>query len=221
MDDKYEESPETREKKSQIAEEKPRDSEGHFIHQNPSPAEALAKEGQHHQNKVIELLQENVHYSKKQDDLLDLHVGNPLKRITTLLEDIKKQKAFSFSIKGSLGLMGVVLVAGTFGILGIGNVLCDKGVQTRRGVLEALAYKENTSTSILDFVPILSNFTSHPQQPRKVLNEANGDILHVITKNGVSLTMFLNQTVTLSGSYDACSQKMTISDANGVQLSSR
>lgn len=215
MYDKYQESAQTREKKSNIAEEKPRDSEGHFIHQNP-PAPGTQE---HHNNKIIELLQENVHYSKKQDDLLNIHVGNPLRRITVLLEQIKKQKAFSFSIKGSLGLMGVVLVAGTFGVLGVGNVLCDKGVQTRRGVLEALVYKENTSTSIFDFVPILNSFISHPQQPRKILNEANGDILHVVTKNGVNLSMFLNQTVTLSGNYDSCSETITVNDASGVQFS--
>lgn len=80
-------------------------------------------------------------------------------------------------------------------------------------------YKENTGTSILDFVPILSSFISHPQQPRKVLNESKGNILHVVTGNGVSLTMFLNQTVTLSGNYDSCSETMTVSDAGGVQTS--
>lgn len=163
MDDKYEESPETRAKKSQIAEEKPRDSEGHFIHQDPIASEK-------HNNKIIELLQENVHYSKKQDDLLDLHVGNPLKRITQLLEDIKKQKAFSFSIKGSLGIMGVAIVAGTFGILGVNNVLCDKGIQTDKGVLEVLNIKENSDTSIIDYVPILSSFLTHPQNSRIIFN---------------------------------------------------
>ena len=126
--DVYEESLETRAKKSRIAEERPRDEDGHFI--------TREEEKEHEKKNPVErLFSENVHYSKKQDDLLDLHVGNPLRRITLLLEQIKKQKAFSFSIKGSLGIMGVALVAGTFGVLGVNNVLCDKGVQTRRGVL--------------------------------------------------------------------------------------
>lgn len=207
----YEESPETRAKKSEIAENRPRDEDGHFI--------SKEKEKEHEKKNPVErLFSENVHYSKKQDDLLDLHVGNPLRRITLLLEQIKKQKAFSFSIKGSLGIMGVVLVASTFGILGVNNVLCDKGVQTDKGVLEALVYKENTSTSILDFVPILSSFIQHPKQPRIILSDIDNKIIHVVAKNEVNLSMFINQSVTLSGNYDSCSQKMTVSDANGVQL---
>jgi len=35
-----------------------------------------------------------------------------------LLQDIKKQKAFSFTLKGSLGIAGVALALGMFGIFG-------------------------------------------------------------------------------------------------------
>ena len=210
--------PFNRQKRSQQATQEMRDNQGHFIKKEhpqtlPSPGQP-----QPHQNKIIELLQENVHYSKKQDDLLDLHVGNPLKRITLLLEDIKRQKAFSFSIKGSLGVMGVVIVASTFGVFGAGNLLCDKGVQTRKGVVEVLNYKENTSTSILNYIPFVSNFLPQSQENRKILNEANGNILHVVTKNRVNLTMFLNRRVTLSGKYDSCSQTLTVSTPDSIQL---
>ncbi len=212
---KYEESPETRAKKSQIAEERPRDSEGHFIHQDPP-----SPESQTPLHKIEHLLAQDVHYSKKQDDLLDLHVGNPLRKITQLLEDIKKQKAFSFSIKGSLGIMGVVLVAGTFGVLGVNNVLCDKGMQTDKGTLEVLNIKENSDPSFLDYIPVLSSFITHPQSSRIILTDIDNKVIHVVTRNGVNLSMFLGVPVTISGNYDSCSQKMTVPDASGVQLSS-
>jgi len=44
---------------------------------------------------------------KGEDDILDIHIGNPFRRIIALLEDLKKQKAFSFTLKGSLGIAGL------------------------------------------------------------------------------------------------------------------
>src|SRR5215204_929059 len=72
----------------------------------------------------------HVHYNKNDDDVLDVHIGNPLHKIVKLLEDIKKQKAFSFTLKGSLGIAGVVMAFSFLGVLGAGNVLCSKGVQS-------------------------------------------------------------------------------------------
>lgn len=114
--------------------------------------------------------------------------------------------------------MGVALVAGTFGILGINNVLCDKGVQTDKGVLEELNIKENSDPSFLDYIPVISSFITHPQNSRIILTDIDNKVIHVVTKNGVSLSMFLGMPVTISGNYDSCTQTLNISDASGVQL---
>src|SRR3990167_4871923 len=92
--------------KSTVAENKPRDSEGHFVRVEkpdtpPKPQGALDK-----------FFGEHVGYHRNQDDLLDVRVGNPLRKIVELLEDIKRQKAFSFTLKGSLGIAGVALALG-------------------------------------------------------------------------------------------------------------
>jgi hypothetical protein len=90
----------------------------------------------------VEELRKHVHPSKDKDELLDIHVGNPLRRITELLEDIKKQKAFSFTLRGSLGIMGVALAFSTFGIFGGSKLLCDKGTQSYIGTVKQLTYTE-------------------------------------------------------------------------------
>src|SRR5438046_1279755 len=87
---------------------------------------------------VEKFVSSHVHYSKNDDDILDVHIGNPLYKITKLLEEIKKQKAFSFTLKGSLGIAGVVLAFTFLGVLGAGNVLCSKGVQSEIGVVQIL-----------------------------------------------------------------------------------
>lgn len=168
-------------------------------------------------DKTIEdLLKENVHYTKKQDVLLDVHVGNPLRRITQILEDIKKQKAFSFTLKGSLGVMGVVLVAGIFGLLGGSRVLCDKGVQTKSGTLKTLSFMETVSPSLLDYIPILSEFQTKPLTPRTVLM-SSGQIYHVMTHSQIDITGFIGQNVLVSGGFDSCTNTLTVTDTTAVE----
>src|SRR6185437_3893622 len=104
----------THDKKSVIAEHKPRDDEGHFIHSSEATPLSTAK------NIIEDVIPTKVTTAKTTDDstLIDVHVGNPLRKITTLLEEIKKQKAFSFDIKGSLGIAGVVIVVAGLGVFG-------------------------------------------------------------------------------------------------------
>jgi len=94
----------------EVAKSEARDDKGHFIHvEKPSPEQPQnpqPPQEPQHQNPVSKFLSDHTRYDKSQDDLLDVHVANPLRRIAQLLEDIKRQKAFSFTLKGSLGLAG-------------------------------------------------------------------------------------------------------------------
>ena len=89
----------------------------------------------------------SIRIEKTTDDntLVDVHVNNPLKKVIALLEEIKKQKAFSFTLKGSLGIMGVFLALSVFGIFGGGKLLCDKGLQTKVGELRVLQLTEEAT----------------------------------------------------------------------------
>jgi len=199
--------------KSEYAKSRPRDEDGHFL---PEPDEK--KEDKESTNPVVRFLHnETAIHKSKDDELLDIHIGNPLRRITDLLEQIKRQKAFSFTLKGSLGLMGVALVAGTFSILGGSKVLCDKGTQTKIGEVRELVYKENSERSFLSYVPFLESFFPDRKIPRKILLDSSGKVIHLIGRNDVDFMTTNPQQKTLTGNYDSCSETLTVDDQTGVQ----
>lgn len=221
MDEKeFSESPETRELKSQIAENRPRDSHGHFIHKETQPI-TNNQSPITHSNPFSQFLRNQTTVHKGNDDeLVDIHIGNPLRKIQTLLEDIKRQKAFSFTLKGSLGIMGVVLVAGTFGILGGSKALCDKGTQTKIGQIRELTYKENSEKTFIDYIPFLESYFPERKIPRKILIDNTGKVTHLVLKNNISLPnsqLPSSDSYFATGSYDTCSETLTVTDQTGVQ----
>ena len=210
----YKESEETREVKSEIAKNKSRDESGHFVHNQPSST----GKPQTPANQVGQFFSGHTSYSKNQDDLLNVHVGNPLHKITQLLEDLKKQKAFSFTLKGSLGIMGVFLTLSIFGVLGGGKLLCDKGIQTQIGTLKSLQFVETDAPStnpILSY--ILAQFTPKTLHQRVVL--INGQsVIHLLHTKTVDLSRFENNQVITTGKYDACSQTLSLTDPAAIEI---
>lgn len=201
--------------KSVVAEHKPRDEEGHFVHTaGPEPVEGS-------KNPINKFFSENVHYSKSKDDLLDVHVGNPLHKVIQLLQDIKNQKAFSFTLKGSLGIAGVALALGLFGIFGAGNLLCDKGVQKEIGIIKVLNVQEQESASIPLLSGILDYFSPRAKHNSIVLIKLDQTVISLPYSSKVDLTKFFNYPVIATGKYNSCSQTLTITDANGLQIYSK
>lgn len=199
--------------KSEYAKSRPRDSEGHFLSE-----EEIEEAKKQSSNPFLKILDHQTSFHKGTDDeLLDIHIGNPLRRITELLEQIKKQKAFSFTLKGSLGIMGVVLVAGTFGILGGSKVFCDKGTQTKIGEVVTLSYKENSEMGILKYLPFADSLFPDRKIARNVLIGSGNEAIHLISKNGVSFKSPISGKKILTGSYDSCSMTLTVDQQDGVQ----
>lgn len=198
--------------KSEIARHKPRDEEGHFVHveppQSPKPP----------QNPIEKLFSHNVHYSKNQDDLLDVHIGNPLRRITKLLEDIKKQKAFSFTLKGSLGIMGVFLALSVFGIFGGGKILCDKGVQTEIGRVKTLQVMDANPSTIPVLSLIIDYFAPKSLHNRHVLIRDDQNVIRLLYSHNVDITQYANYPVIVTGDYDACAQIITVTNPSAVEI---
>lgn len=198
--------------KSVVAEHKPRDEEGHFVHTaGPEPVEGS-------KNPINKFFSENVRYSKSKDNLLDVHVGNPLHKVIQLLQDIKNQKAFSFTLKGSLGIAGVALALGLFGIFGAGNLLCDKGVQKEIGIIKVLNVQEQESASIPLLSGILDYFSPRAKHNSIVLIKLDQAVITLPYSSKVDLTKFSNYPVIATGNYNSCSQTLSITDANGLQI---
>ncbi|RJQ38041.1 hypothetical protein C4559_02350 [Candidatus Microgenomates bacterium] len=179
------------------------------------------------QNPIAHFFSEHTHahYPKKQDDLIDIHIGNPLRKIMQLLEDIKNQKAFSFTLKGSLGVMGVALALSLFGIFGSSKMLCDKGIQTQVGIVKELySITQEESIPIFDGIANYYNslllFTSNTktQNKRVILLKADNSTIFLPYLNNITYIPYLNRQIFATGQYDSCSQTLTPSSPLDLQL---
>lgn len=168
---------------------------------------------------LSKLLSEHTHPSKDKDQLLHIYIGNPLKRITELLEEIKKQKAFSFTLRGSLGIAGAFLAISVFGIFGGGKLLCEKGVQTHVGTVRILNILETESKSDIPILSMLTNyFGPRHTYNRMVLVEENGDdVVNLPYSRYIDITPYKNMKVAATGNFDSCSQTLTITNASGIE----
>lgn len=201
--------------KSEIAKEKPRDYEGHFVHVDQPKTQSPQTSPN---DPISQFITQHTHYSKNQDDLIDVHVGNPLRKITLLLEEIKKQKAFSFTLRGSLGIMGVFLALSVFGVFGGGKLLCDKGVQSQIGVIKTLAVYDTDGPTIPVLSSILDYFSPKKVHQRSVLVKENEAIINLPFSKDVNLAQYQNLPVMLTGNYDACSQTLKVTDPAAIEF---
>jgi len=167
-------------------------------------------------NPLVSFLKNSTHYSKDQDDLLDVHVGNPLGRITQILEDIKKQKAFSFNIKGSLGLAGIALTLGVFGIFGGTKALCTKGIQTKIGILRILPIKETAEPTLIERIPVLNWYLPKRERNRVILIDSQKNAIRLVADMSVSVLNYNNLEVSATGEYDACALSLQVENPQNL-----
>jgi hypothetical protein len=130
-------------------------------------------------------------------------VGNPLHKIVELLQDIKKQKAFSFTLKGSLGIAGVALALGMFGIFGAGNLLCEKGTQKEIGVIKTLSVMEEEPVAIPLLSDIIDYFAPRARHYSVVLIRKDESVISLPYSRNVNFSQYNNAPVIATGNYDA------------------
>lgn len=196
--------------KSEVTQSKPRDESGQFL----NVPKIKPSDGP-----ITQFIKSHTGNYKNQDDLLDIKVGNPLGRIVALLEDIKKQKAFSFTLKGSLGLAGVVLVLSVFGLFGGGKIICDKGVQSQIGTIKVLEAREIYSRQI----PVLSyllELVAPPQKQikrRTVIVKNDQSTIYLPFSEIIDFSKYDEQGVIATGTFNSCSQTLTITEQDDLQ----
>lgn len=196
--------------KSEVTSSKPRDEQGKFI--NP-PDIKTAK------NPLEKFLLSHTGNYKDQDDILDIRVGNPLGRIVKLLEEIKNQKAFSFTLKGSLGIAGVVLVLSVFGLFGGNQILCDKGTQSHIGIVKVLQAREVYSPSV-PFLSYVLGFVAPPQKlikNRMVLVKGDNSTIYLPFSEEANIGQYNNLQTIVTGKYNSCSRTLDIADADSIE----
>lgn len=200
--------------RSEVTGSKPRDEKGKFIN---VPDIKTAK------NPLERFLLSHTGNYKDQEDLLDIRIGNPLGRIVKLLEGIKNQKAFSFSLKGSLGIAGVVLVISVFGVFGGGQIICDKGTQSQIGMVRILNAREIYSRPV-PFLSYLFELVAPSQKyikNRVILIKNDNTTIYLPYSEEIDVMQFANSFVIATGNYNFCSQTLKINDSSSIELFTR
>lgn len=166
--------------------------------------------------------------SEADDDntLINVHIGNPLRKITQLLEEIKKQKAFSFTLKGSVGIMGVALTLSLLGVFGTTHALCDKGVQTHKGQIKMLKVLDvepdhlvaRIQRVIKYFGTFFSSQENNSPRYRYILeSKDNNTTIHLNRGRDVAFTPFKDKSVYATGNYNSCSKELTIQTPEAIE----
>ena len=152
--------------------------------------------------------------------LINIRVGNPFHKIALLLKQIKKQKAFTFTLKGSMGIMGVTLTLATFGIFGGNKILCDKGTQSQIGILRELTVTETITPDkpLLDKIKAFLNKTPSPTitPTKRVVLVIGSEATHLILDGRKNYGEFFNQMVIATGTYNSCNMEMKV-PLNGIE----
>lgn len=178
-------------------------------------------------NPVAAVVANKTKVSETDDDdtLINVHIGNPLKRITELLEDIKKQKAFSFTLKGSIGIMGVALTLSLLGFFGTTHVLCEKGIQTHKGIVKVLKVTDTEPDHVVAkiqriikyFSAFFSSDDNTSPRYRYVLELSDNTTIHLNRGRDASFTPFKDKSVYATGNYDSCSRELTIQTSEAIE----
>jgi hypothetical protein len=199
--------------KSEATASKPRDENGRFI--------SVPKLDPN--NPINKFLMSHTGNYKDEEDLLDIRIGNPLRRVIVLLEEIRQQKAFSFTLKGSLGVAGVALVLSVFGIFGGGKMFCERGIQSHVGVVKVLNFKEIYSkpTSLISYLLELVNPPSQLIKSRTVLIKNDLITIHLPFSDKIDIAKYNNASVIITGNYNSCSQELTINDSTAIETYSK
>lgn len=196
--------------KSESTSSRPRDEKGHFI---SLPDIKSAK------NPLEKFLISHTGNYKDEEDLLDIRIGNPLRRVIALLEEIKRQKAFSFSLKGSLGLAGVVLAISLFGIFGGGRMICDKGTQSLVGTVRVLNEREIYSKPV-PLITYLLELVASPQKQiknRMILIKNDLETVYLPFSEELDISKFSNLPVIATGNYNSCLHELTVIDKDSIE----
>lgn len=184
-----------------------RDSYGRFIKTKTSLLDRLFK-------------RTSIQKTLDDETLIDVHIGNPLRRITRILEEIKSQKAFSFSIKGSIGVAGVVAVLGTAGFFGGFNALCNKGIQSEIGLVRTLNFEEKTEESLF-IISQVKDFLGFPdnQKMRKriLLIKPGMSTVNLLTDSENQLEPYNNKQIIATGNYNSCQNTLKLTNKNSIE----
>ncbi len=154
--------------------------------------------------------------SSNEETILDIKVHNPLKRITQLLQDLKKHQTTTVSLRFTIPIIALPIVLFVAFQIGRAQTLCAQTFTTQAGTVQVLQVKvPRAAPTALSLV--LSFFPSVPQptadlidQERAILLLPSSEVVHIIHPRTVEVFPFVGQSVLLTGNYSACTRSITL-----------
>ncbi len=198
------------EKRSKQATVRKRDSKGHFIPLNPHLKSSSGVSGS---GKIIS---DFIRGEESKDDeaLVNVKVLNPLKKITQLMQDIKNKQSTTVSMRFTIPLIALPVVALiAFGI-GRYNASCINNQSSKTGVLKVINFNEEKL--IIPFLPESLNFKQTISGQRPILVRQSGSILSLDGELG-NLQPLYNNVVIATGDYSSCNESLSISSSSNIQ----
>lgn len=154
--------------------------------------------------------------------LIDIKIGNPLKRIYEVLQEIKKHQSTTFSMRFTIPLIALPIVLFAAFQLGRGQSICKQTTVSKVGMIKNMVVdvpESSTSKpligSLLKWTPWAQSTSKYVAENRTILVDQKGEITTILLPEKISLESFSNSNVIVTGLYSSCTNVMTVvSDKN-------
>lgn len=169
--------------------------------------------------------------NKTQNDetLIDVKVTNPLRRISNILEQIKRRQATVIDFKFTIPLIALpvfMLVAFSLGKSG-GLAACGDNTQTKLGIiymLKASAGAEDTlfQKTLKILTPLISLISptslTNTQTSRTILIQRDNTALTIENPKNLPLASYQTRQVFVTGKVNTCKNTIGVDNDSDVQL---
>lgn len=208
-----------KEKIASFAKNRTRDAKGHFV-----KAETDIKTPLDSSNSLRAGALSSPSADSSEDNIVDVKVRNPLKKITKILEDIKKHQNTSFAIKFSIPLIALPVFLFIVFQLGRAQTACVESFSSKKGefqVIEVLVPKENPGffSRIFSFFPSIPNLTPKSElvpEKRAILTDSEGSTFNVIYPAGFLVEVYSGQEVVITGNISACTNTIALDTLQNI-----
>lgn len=162
----------------------------------------------------------------QKDDLVDIRVHNPLRRVVELLKDLKRHQNTTVSLRFTIPLIALPIVLLAAFQLGRVETACVPAFTTVVGNLDIIRIRapKNPPTlfgQIAGFftqMPLLSKPSDLTEVTRAVLLTQRDGTLTLIHAADIGTVSFDKRDVIVSGYLNTCTRTITLDDAKNLSL---
>jgi len=164
--------------------------------------------------------------SDDDENLIDIKVNNPFKRIIELLKDIRRKQSTTFSLKFTIPLIALPVFLLTAFQIGRFQTGCTPTIVTKIGTVKNITIdvpneKVDLVASVLSFfrtVPKVRTGVPLVAKERALLISPQGETLTILHTDEIGLGPLEGRTVFLTGSYSSCSPVIALDSKQNITV---